>query len=166
MGELLSAQPRWMPAALQAWEHAGLRCAIIASPLGGWNGYVQLPGGHPWRRRAGPIGDLTYGPSAEGWVGFDTGHAGDAWHPDDDHPPYEPPWWRRLRGAPPFPPPALDLALTEHVRRLRLQLAQSLGQELWTLPKLRAAVEDLAAHLATVPPPPPAPVVDLQDDWA
>jgi hypothetical protein len=101
---LVSAQPRWMPAAREVWEHAGLRCAIVASPLGGWNGYVQLPPGHPWRRRAGPIGDLSYGPTAEGWVGFGT------------------------------------------------------------LPRLRAEVNDLAEHLATVPPPPPTPVRDLEGD--
>jgi hypothetical protein len=148
VGELLSAQPRWMPAARESWEHAGLRCAIIASPLGGWNGYVQLPPGHPWRRcewLGTPLGiDLSWGPDPDGWIGFDTGHAGDAWHPDDDHPPYVPPWWGRLPGAPPFPPPALDQALTEHVRSLRRQLAQSLGRELWTLPRLRARTEDLA----------------------
>jgi hypothetical protein len=145
---LVSAQPRWMPAARECWEHAGLRCAIVASPIGGWNGYVQLPWGHPWRAcgwLATPLGDgLSFGPSAEGWVGFDTGHAADAWHPDDDSPPYVP-GWAVEQGWPAEVPVADAL---ERMRALRRQLALSLGGELWTLPRLRAHVELLAELLA------------------
>jgi hypothetical protein len=147
MGELLSAQPRWMPAARECWEHAGLRCAVIASPIGGWNGYVQLPWGHPWRARGWldeellAVG-LTWGPSEDGWVGFDTAHAGDAWHPDDDAPPYEPAWW-------PWPAPhELAAEVAEGLARLRRLAAGSLGRELWTLPRLRAKVDQLAEVLA------------------
>jgi hypothetical protein len=138
---LVPAQPRWMRAARDAWEHAGLRCAIVASPLGGWNGYVQLPPCHPWRARAwlDLPGDLTWGPDGDGWVGFDTAHAGDAWHPDDDHPPY----W-------PFPDPAqlVPPAALQAIAELRRQLALSIGNQLWTLPRLRGEVERLAERLA------------------
>jgi hypothetical protein len=138
---LLPAQPHGFPAARDAWTHAGLRCAIVASPMGGWNGYVQLPPAHPWRARAwlDLPDDLSWGPDSDGWIGFDTGHAGDAWHPDDDHPPYQPSWW-------PWPEPEADMAWA--VTELRRQLAASLGRPLWTLPRLRAAVDALAEQLA------------------
>ena len=157
-GALVHAQPRGFPAARETWEHAGLRCAIIAAPIGGWNGYVQLPYGHPWRDCADflevPISGLSWGrPYDDDWIGFDTGHAGDAWHPDDDSPPYQPSWW-------PLPDEVIPGAL-ENMQWLRRQLALSLGRELWTMPKLRAAVDNLAEmvdlaellHVAGEPPP-------------
>ncbi|KAA8828143.1 hypothetical protein [Bifidobacterium myosotis] len=42
-----------------------------------WNGYVNLPEGHPWRRLedwqipADVHGGITYGPDPDGWIGFD-----------------------------------------------------------------------------------------------
>lgn len=49
-----------------------------------WCGYVRLPEDHPWRHMPGesiPVdvhGGVTYGPDGDGWIGFDTMHAGDA----------------------------------------------------------------------------------------
>lgn len=51
-----------------------------------WCGYVRLPEGHPWLDYRGhgeaiPAdvhGGITYGPDGDGWIGFDTMHAGDA----------------------------------------------------------------------------------------
>lgn len=142
MGTLVSVQPRGMPAAREAWAHHGVRCAIVASPMGGWNGYVQLPWGHPWRERAWlevPLPGCTWGPDSDGWVGFDTGHAGDAWHPDDDSPPYAPAW-----AMGPGPDPASVEAGVALLRSLRLQLAGAFGMPLWTLPRLRERVEGWA----------------------
>lgn len=67
---------------LATWTYRGLTCRTA---IGGWGGcgYVQLPHGHP---DAGHLADsyevhggITYGPDADGWLGFDTGHAGDSW---------------------------------------------------------------------------------------
>lgn len=153
MGELVRAQPPMIMAARETWEHAGLRCAIVASPMGGWCGYVQLPPGSAWRRAGwmeipldGPGGyPLTWGPDGDGWVGFDTAHAGDAWAPDDDSPPYQPAWWPATGQE---PPPELRASMLEGIARLRRLTAGSLGGTFWTLPKLRAKVEDLAERLA------------------
>lgn len=153
-GALVVAQPNWFPAAREAWPHHGVRCAIVASPLGGWNGYVLLPWGHPWRACAWmetPLGaELSWGPDDQGWVGFDTGHGGDAWHPDDDTPPYQPGWWP----GPP-PPPDVLAGMAARVAELRRLTAAMSGRELWTLPRLRAKVEDLAKLVALAGQPPP-----------
>jgi hypothetical protein len=147
-GALVRAQPDMAIPAREAWEHAGLRCAIVASPMGGWNGYVQLPPGSRWRRtgwlEVPDLGvSLTWGPDPDGWVGFDTGHATDAWAPDDDSPPYLPSWAAAAGFT--LPPPAV---LAE-VAVLRRRLAASLpGHTIWTLPRLRAAAEQLAERLA------------------
>jgi hypothetical protein len=148
VGALVCAQPRWFPAAREAWEHHGVRCAIIASPMGGWNGYVQLPWGHPWRGRAWlevPLPGISWGPDDHGWVGFDTGHAGECWAPDDDSPPYVPGW-----ATPPGVPDAdahaeaLEAGVAL-LRTIRATLAASLpGGRTWTLPMLRARVEEWA----------------------
>lgn len=51
--------------------------------LGSVNGYVMLPPGHPWLDEAisdkevDIHGGLTY--HEDGWIGFDTSHAGDYW---------------------------------------------------------------------------------------
>lgn len=74
----------------QAWEHQGLLCAINAGSMSNFNGYVQLPEGHPWQildlqHDDGDIevhGGITFGPHASKWIGFDTNHAGDSWDPD------------------------------------------------------------------------------------
>ena len=67
----------------------GLRWVTAAAPLAGAvNGYVELPEDHPWlghelQSLEGPDidvhGDITFGPTTERWIGFDTLHAGDVW---------------------------------------------------------------------------------------
>jgi hypothetical protein len=150
MGELVRAQPWVLHPARECWVHAGLRCAIVASPLGGWNGYVQLPPGSTWRRRDFlelPVDGLTYGPDPDGWVGFDTGHAWETWAPDDDQPGYMPAWLVD-QGATPPPGGAVDHGL-QVLRRVRAELARSVPWGVtWTLPMLRARVEALAVRLA------------------
>jgi hypothetical protein len=144
MGELVRGQPRMAVPARETWLHAGLRCAIVASPMGGWNGYVQLPLGSRWRWAGWldvPIDGLTWGPDPDGWVGFDTGHAWDAWAPDDDSPPYQPAWW-------PGPPGPVPDHIVAALRLLRRQTATMLGGTTWTLRRLRRKVEDLAERLA------------------
>ena len=150
MGALVVAQPAMARPAREAWERAGVRCAIVASPMGGWNGYVQLPWGHPWRARDWlevPLPGCTWGPDDRGWVGFDTGHAWDAWAPDDDSPPHLPAWLTagQFLGG---PDPEVAQAAAEHLAQLRRRVAASLpGHRTWTLPRLRAEVE-LWADLA------------------
>jgi hypothetical protein len=69
------------------WEAHGLECTIRDSGMGFFNGYVRLPADHvahdatydQINRSIRAHGGLTYGPDADGWVGFDTGHAGDYW---------------------------------------------------------------------------------------
>jgi hypothetical protein len=151
MSALVHAQPRYFLCAREAWEYAGIRCAIIASPMGGWNGYVQLPWGHPWRTRQWlevPLGGCTWGPDPDGWVGFDTGHAGDAWHPDDDTPPRAPSWWPQQGPWPPEEAAAAS-AMVERIRTARLMMAAAFGQPLWTLPRLREKVNAWALAVAT-----------------
>jgi hypothetical protein len=63
----------------------GMKWAVHVNPMGGCNGYVKLPTGYPrvWNTYndigVEVHGGLTYGPDEDGWVGFDTLHAGDAW---------------------------------------------------------------------------------------
>lgn len=71
---------------LREWTHAGLTCRILASPMGSsLNGYVRLPAEHPSFPKGyddievDVSGGLTYGVDGDGWVGFDTAHAGDIW---------------------------------------------------------------------------------------
>ena len=79
----------------ERFKHAGIECCIRVSPMGGLNGYVRLPkqltGNRQPSREHGWIGEeelaesfdvhggITYGPDEDGWIGFDTGHAGDIW---------------------------------------------------------------------------------------
>jgi hypothetical protein len=140
--------------AIEVWEHAGLRCAIVPHPhLGMFNGYVRLPEGHPGRE--GTYDDidvevhcgLTFGPDDDGWVGFDTGHAGDYWAPDD------------LIGI-------LDEASLRHfgaggiAGHMRTQLRRfgpDPMERQWTIGALRAEVERLAEQLAGNPLATPGP---------
>jgi hypothetical protein len=151
MGALVLAQPDLMVPARDTWQHAGLACAILASPMGGWNGYVQLPPGTP--RTIGryslptPL-ELTYGPDPDGWVGFDTGHPWDVWAPDDDSPPYPPTWAQ----VPPAELPVLLPELARMRRRFQQLSAQLPGATTWTLPRLHALVDHFAERLATTPP--------------
>jgi len=135
--------------AIEVWEHAGLRCAIVPNrQIGMFNGYVRLPEGDP--RRSGKHDDLdmdvhgglTYGPDPAGWVGFDTGHAGDYWSPDD------------LIGY-------LDESVLRYFglggvaghmqAKLRGAGHHDPLANQWTIPRLRAEVEHLAEQLAADP---------------
>jgi hypothetical protein len=68
--------------AVKVWEHVGLTCAIFVGPMGGYNGYCQMPPTHPYYEvdelevPANVHGGITYTGSL-GWIGFDTAHAGD-----------------------------------------------------------------------------------------
>lgn len=75
---------------IRAWDGPeGVLCAIAAGGgMPGLNGYVRLPGGHPWRdldlqsvdyEVVEVHGGITFGPTSDGWIGFDTGHGGDVW---------------------------------------------------------------------------------------
>lgn len=62
-------------------------CRIVRNPMGGLNGYVQVPinlRGLDYEKIGVTVhGGLTYGTDAEGFVGFDTLHAGD-WWPEEE----------------------------------------------------------------------------------
>lgn len=71
----------------------GVEWFTAKAPMwGAVNGYALLPDRHPWRDLEpqgsdydkGPNvhGGITYGPTSEGWVGFDTLHSGDVWPGD------------------------------------------------------------------------------------
>lgn len=77
----------------------GIEWATRPAPLyGAINGYVRLPEGHPWRMLADiqftdqpdvdVNGGITYGVDKDGWIGFDTLHAGDYWPGMRDTPGY------------------------------------------------------------------------------
>jgi hypothetical protein len=155
----LLPRPRLACPPVELWRPPfGLWCAVTPHPLlGAFNGYVQLPERHPWRRvdgeripvRLPPIemfGEgsrfLTWGPDQGGWVGFSTLELGDWWAPDDLVDLGRPlnGWWddsvmREIGGA------GLG-GLGGHMRAWVM-----LGRR-WTRPALRAAVTDLAGQLA------------------
>jgi hypothetical protein len=69
---------------LKAWKHKGVECAMYYSPFGSVNGYVRDPrllssSERGWDLDLEAPGGITYGPDPEGWIGFDTLHAGDIW---------------------------------------------------------------------------------------
>ena len=79
----------------------GVEWVTCRAPLwGAVNGYALLPEGHPWRdldlqtSDKGPDvhGGITFGPTDDGWIGFDTLHSGDVW-PESDMPHYGPDEW-------------------------------------------------------------------------
>lgn len=128
--------------AMEVWEHAGLRCAIVPNRhLGMFNGYVRLPEDHPGRHGTydqidvDVHGGLTYGPDPDGWVGFDTGHFGDFWAPDD------------LMGY-------LDESSMRYFGAGGIGRYAARGEEplqrQWTIPRLRTEVEQLATQLAAM----------------
>jgi hypothetical protein len=88
--------------AVRLWEHGGIECAVLRSPMWeAFTGYVRVPEDHPWRSYeahseipAEVHGGLTFGPQlsyefagrlvpartwaeCEGWIGFDTMHGWD-----------------------------------------------------------------------------------------
>lgn len=117
---------------VEAWQAYGLRCSITFGLLC-FNGYVRIPGNLYSPEAADRVlqasGGITYGPDDEGWVGFDTGHAGDYWAPDDL--------------ASYISPQVLELANT-----MRGIAERYPGGHRWTLDDLREAVEDLAQQVA------------------
>lgn len=117
---------------VESWDAFGLRCAISFGLIT-FNGYVRIPEGlftpENVRRVLDASGGITFGPDAEGWVGFDTGHAGDYWAPDDL--------------AEYLHPSALTTA--NSMRDLAARV--SYGKR-WTLPLLRDAVEELAGQVS------------------
>lgn len=77
---------------VREWRHSGLACKLVKNPIGFYCGYVQVPPEtikttrfeSRYDEMDGVIeadvtahGGITYGPDADGWVGFDCGHAGD-----------------------------------------------------------------------------------------
>jgi hypothetical protein len=66
---------------LLTWISSGFRCALVRAPLyGAINGYVRVPGiEHEHAEQVEVHGGVTYGPDDDGWIGFDTLHAGDIW---------------------------------------------------------------------------------------
>lgn len=73
----------------------GVRWVTKDAPMyGAVNGYARLPEGHPWRDKELQMDDydlvdvhggITYGPDADGWIGFDTLHAFDVWPGSPDY---------------------------------------------------------------------------------
>lgn len=75
------------PGKVYRWKYWGRECKIVKNPIGHYCGYVKTLIGdelnHPSDRLyeiykiAEVHGGITYGPDNDGWIGFDTGHAGD-----------------------------------------------------------------------------------------
>jgi len=77
------------PGEERTWTYRTKRCKVVKNDVGDWCGYTQTPlrgftdtdlydhGGHEGQRVLSVHGGLTYGPDADGWVGFDCGHAAD-----------------------------------------------------------------------------------------
>lgn len=76
----------------------GIRWATCRAPIyGAVNGYAQIPEDHPWFGLKDSWeedtvfdgldmpGGMTYGPAADGWIGFDTLHLGDYWPGAPEH---------------------------------------------------------------------------------
>lgn len=134
--------------AIERWNHGGIECAICPSPQGGLNGYVQIPAE---ARRPNPPpspehgwlsadvltatihchGGITYGPDEDGWLGFDTGHAGDLW-PEHIVEEFKDPYI--------FPPGMPDLYSIQREHRQPWTMD-------WTLPRLRRETEALATEV-------------------
>lgn len=73
--------------AIDSGVEDGIEWATVTAPLyGAVNGYARIPDGHPWHGLSYDEVDdhldwdneLTYG-RGDGWIGFDTLHAGDIW---------------------------------------------------------------------------------------
>jgi hypothetical protein len=76
-----------MPAIAEGVED-GIQWKILPHPrMSHMNGYVRLPEGHPFEVLdyddidVSVHGGLTF--SEDGWIGFDTAHAGDIWTDDE-----------------------------------------------------------------------------------
>jgi hypothetical protein len=75
---------------LESGIEEGIEWAIYGhDSIGSINGYARIPEGHEWRKlddwrwdcSAGVEihGGITFGITNDGWIGFDTSHAGDIW---------------------------------------------------------------------------------------
>ena len=120
-----------MDSFISEWEHATLRCRIGGGlcPCG----YVQVPEllrGCLEVDALSVHGGITAGPDRDGWIGFDTLHAGDVW--DDSS-------WM---------PPSMGES-TSIDRRCRPP--GGFGGEIhWTLNRLVAETEQLADQIAAL----------------
>ena len=72
------------------FTHEGIECYVTLGLIS-FNGYLQLPEGHPWLDYERSLenhpdidvhGGITY--HAGRVIGFDTSHSGDAWHPQSE----------------------------------------------------------------------------------
>lgn len=129
---------------VRVWTtRAGYAGALAAlAPIPAVNGYVLLPERHPWRE-LGLQGDepdgldvhggITFGPHVTGWIGFDTGHAGDEWEPGE---------LRALHEA-----GLVDEQQWQAWQRWPTLPAQPWGL-VWTLDRLAVEVERLAEQAA------------------
>ncbi|QFP97013.1 hypothetical protein SEA_SUERTE_42 [Gordonia phage Suerte] len=138
----MTAPERMTP--LASGVENGVRWVTCVAPIyGAVNGYVLLPEGHPWRGLdydqidVEVHGGLTYG--HDGWIGFDTLHAGDVWpgSPQYGGPrPYDMRWTAEM--------------VAEEARRLAARVA--------------AAAETTDTGPVSGPPYPPDRVPDDHDD--
>lgn len=84
--EFAHGDPRRRP--VRSWTSFGLPCHLYWG-FTSLNGYVRLPRAARSLNTAqlGAFvhvhGGVTYGPDAFGWIGWDTGHAGDRWTPEE-----------------------------------------------------------------------------------
>lgn len=123
--------PDW-ETTLEEWTAYGLLCRIKPGYTS-LNGYVQFPPLPLSRETVESIFDvhwgITWGPDADGWIGFDTAHAFDYWAPDD---------------------------LIEHLSPEGFKVAMMINElaqgapyvRRWTYAKLRAETEQLAQQVA------------------
>ena len=84
----MSRMPKFMEdRVVESGTFKGIEWITVQAPIyGALNGYARLPDcDHPWndiyraQEEISVHGGVTYGPDENGWVGFDTLHAGDYW---------------------------------------------------------------------------------------
>lgn len=106
-------------------------------------GYVRLPARHPWRELdlqfvhndVVPVrGGITYGPTTDGWIGFDTDHLNDTWPQSDPTPMEDLPYTK-------------DGTMTWFQDLAGVMLQRGAGDDpvTWTPELMRAETERLAA---------------------
>lgn len=83
MASVVTANERYIE---KRWTHEGVECVILKHPRGSHrNAYARIPDParlpEEWdaETELEVHGGITYGLDEEGWVGFDTAHAGDVW---------------------------------------------------------------------------------------
>lgn len=79
-----------LPPGGKRFTHEGIECYVVMGPVS-INGYIRLPDDHPWLDYPDSLechpgitvhGGITY--QQDQVIGFDTAHAGDAWHPQSE----------------------------------------------------------------------------------